>query len=101
MIPPVHPSWLKLLNATFGGYRTFRGIKAELWQMRDPDDESHIMDYYARADNNQIPLRSPNQINDPGATDFLDVELGPQSQSLFDTPEYCYTNQTDKGCPWY
>ena len=101
IIPPVHPSWLKNLKAYFSGVTEFRGIKAELWQMEDPDDPNHIMDYYARADNNQIPLRSPNQINDPGATDFFDVELGPQREELFVTPDYCFENQIEKGCPWY
>ncbi len=48
--------------------------------MEDFDDPNHIMDYYARADNNHIPLRSPNQINDPGTADFFGVELGPQRE---------------------
>ena len=91
VIPPVNPNWVKLLNATYNGTRNFRGIKAELWQMEDPDDPNHIMDYYARADDNRIPLRSPNQINDPGATDFFDTEVGPQNQEYFNVPDYCYT----------
>jgi hypothetical protein len=101
VIPPVNPQWLKLLNATFAGNKIFRGIEAELWQMDDPDDKSQILEYYSRADNNRIPLRSPNQINDPGATDFFDVEIGSQNKKYFEVPWYCESTRVEKGCPWY
>ena len=61
-IPPVSPDWLSKLGAVYSGNTLLRGIEAEKWEMKDPDDESHIMVYYSRADDNRIPLRSPNQI---------------------------------------
>lgn len=44
------------------------------------------------------PVRSTNQAEDPGATDYLDVVLGPQEPSLFKLPEYC-KRPTTRGCP--
>jgi len=67
----------------------------------DPDDPNHTMVYYGLVSNESysIPLRSPNQINDPGSTDFVDVIVFPSLPSLpFQLPTYCLTNPTDKGC---
>ena len=53
--------------------------------------------YWARADANYTPLRSTNQSNDPGATDYLDVVFGPQNDAVFALPEYCQT-KTELTC---
>eukprot|EP01130_Rhizamoeba_saxonica_P002079 TRINITY_DN11887_c0_g1_i1.p1 TRINITY_DN11887_c0_g1~~TRINITY_DN11887_c0_g1_i1.p1 ORF type:complete len:203 (+),score=26.06 TRINITY_DN11887_c0_g1_i1:21-629(+) len=91
------PDWMNKIGAYYAGTSMFRGIQSTMWDMKDPDDPQHIMRYYAAADNG-YPLRSPNQINDPGSTDFFDVMVGPQNKELFKVPEYCYTNPTTWGC---
>lgn len=45
-----------------------------------------------------VAVRSTNQAEDPGATDYLDVVLGPQDPALFKLPAYC-KNIINKGCP--
>jgi len=42
--------------------------------------------------------QSTNQAEDPGATDNLDVVLGPQDPALFKLPAHC-KNIINKGCP--
>eukprot|EP00164_Ancoracysta_twista_P018777 GFYU01032672.1.p1 GENE.GFYU01032672.1~~GFYU01032672.1.p1 ORF type:complete len:271 (+),score=81.10 GFYU01032672.1:87-899(+) len=101
-LPSINPNWISLLGARFNGYKAFRGMMSEEWHMPDPDEPSYTMRYFASAKSNDIPLRSPNQINDPGNTDFFDVNKDdPIDTELFAVPDYCQTNQIDKGCPWY
>jgi hypothetical protein len=100
-IPSVSPNFVGLLNGTFKGHTIFRGVAAELWEFPDPEESSFIMKYYAKASDNTIPLRSPNQFNDRGDTDFFDVQLGPQNEAQFKVPEYCMdkANLVEYGCP--
>ena len=97
----IDPWWVRNLGAQFVRNTTFRGVEAELYKMPDPDQPDFEMEYYAWSKDNRIPLRSQNQANDPGATDYFDVQVGPQRRELFDLPDYCVTNVIDKGCPWY
>jgi len=90
-IGTISPWWLS--TAKFMGFEDFRGMYSEHWRL-----EELAIDYWARA-GSQVPLRATNQIQDPGATDFVDVVLGPQDPSLFVLPQYCLIHQGDKGCP--
>lgn len=101
ILPPVSPFWLQNLEAKFEKNLSFRGLNAQLWTMKDPDDESHIMKYYCTGNNCEIPLRSPNQINDPGATDFYDTEIGNISLDTFEIPKYCEYKVSQKRCPYF
>ncbi len=59
------------------------------------------MKYYCTGNNCEIPLRSPNQINDPGATDFYDTEVGNISLDTFEIPKYCEYKVSQKRCPYF
>jgi len=101
-LPPFAPNWIQLLGGVYVGDKQFRGVDAHVWNMKDPDNPTHTMVYYGLAGNNfpySIPLRSPNQINDPGSTDFVDVIVQTSLPSiLFQLPSYCLINKTEKGC---
>lgn len=98
--PPVNPKFIDNLSPRFSKYTTFRGIEAELWILTETDENGvkHESNYYARADNNSIPLRNPNTFIDPGAADLFDVELGDQPQELFNLPEYCKETEFKDFC---
>lgn len=83
------PDFFVKLGAKFTGEKMVRGMLCDEWSAPDPDDPSHIMKYYARKSDG-LPVRSPNQINDPGATDFMDIMVGSQDPELFEVPDYCY-----------
>ncbi|MES1910802.1 MAG: hypothetical protein MHM6MM_003332 [Cercozoa sp. M6MM] len=91
-LPSVNPAFVLLLGAVEAGEYNFRGVKASRWRYTDPDVPSHQTAYFALRNDNSIPLRSMNQVNDPGATDYVDVYVGPQDESTFDIPDYCFTN---------
>lgn len=98
--PPVNPKFIDNLEPRFVKYTKFRGIDAEMWILTETDEKGNKFEseYYARADNNKIPLRNPNTFVDPGAADLFDVELGEQSQELFKLPEYCKETEFKEFC---
>jgi len=92
-IPTISPWWLS--NATYNETTMFRGMWCHHWDL--PTDLG-VIEYWARADTIYTPVRSTNQANDPGATDYLDVVLGPQDPSLFVLPSYCSNVITTRTC---
>ncbi|KAL6075639.1 Proteophosphoglycan ppg4 [Balamuthia mandrillaris] len=90
----ISPWWLK--SATYKGTVLFKGMYCERWRL-----EELAIDYIARVDDIRTPVRSYNQVEDPGATDYVDVVLGPQNPSLFELPSYCSENKLkdDVSCP--
>ncbi len=84
------PWWLK--GAAYKGQHTFRGMWCDKWTL-----EELGIDYWARS-GDYTPVRSTNQAEDPGATDYLDVVIGPQDPALFVLPKHC-AKLTDRGCP--
>ena len=60
------------------------GVPADFFQL----DADPSLTYWQRSAD-RIPLRSTNQANDPGATDYFDVLIGPQDPALFTIPEFC------------
>ncbi|ELR21112.1 uncharacterized protein ACA1_282980 [Acanthamoeba castellanii str. Neff] len=87
----ISPWWLQ--TGVYKGSDNFRGLYADRWTLPELG-----IDYFARSDSIHTPLRSTNQAEDPGATDYLDVVLGPQDPALFKLPTYC-KNIINKGCP--
>jgi len=88
-LPLVSPDWLKMTN--YVGRTMFRGLWSDVWQFPNVD-ELDGMKYYHRVGDKpetKIPLRSTNQINDPGATDYVDFAVGPSDMSLYKVPSYC------------
>lgn len=101
-IPSIPPDFLRRMGAKFTGYMPFRAIPAQRWEFPDPANSTHTMVYFASDDaGGALPLRSPNQANDPGDTDFFDVMVGPQDPDVFTVPDYCETQRTTMGCPWF
>jgi hypothetical protein len=109
-----------LKTGVYRGSENFRGLYADRWTLPELD-----IDYIARSDSIHTPrtstelslslalfishlltracaylaaVRSTNQAEDPGATDYLDVVLGPQDPALFKLPTYC-KKIINKGCP--
>ncbi|KAI3631274.1 hypothetical protein MIR68_010764 [Amoeboaphelidium protococcarum] len=105
-LPVLAPNWLQ--GAVFEGVQEFRGVQAEKWRLGEVGDGDTVYEYSTTAtalDGQQlrIPLRTTNQANDPGATDWFDFTIGPQSDALFQLPKSCQ-NETvvrpdRKGCP--
>lgn len=93
-IPPVSPNWLQ--GAVYQGMAQIRGVPTTEWYLPLPSNVS----YWNRIDNPYIPVRSSNQVNDPGATDYMDVLFGPQDASLFTIPSACANARPPtKSCP--
>ena len=86
-LPVVSPHFMQF-GGEFEGYQLFRGVYAQKWRLGEVGDEDTIY-FYFRADNQSLPLRSTNQANDPGATDWFDVMVGRQNLSVFDLPADC------------
>lgn len=95
-IPTISPWWMS--NGTYMGADEFRGLYADHWQLKTG---LGLIDYYARAGTDgAVPLRSTNQANDPGATDYFDIAFGPQNLNWFKLPDYCNTRQDPElSCP--
>jgi len=89
-IPTISPWWLQ--TGVYQGSHYFRGMWCDKWTL-----EELGIDYWARA-GDYTPVRSTNQAEDPGATDYFDVVLGPQNPALFVLPAYC-SNPVKMGCP--
>jgi hypothetical protein len=85
--------WLK--NARFNATLDFRGVYSDLWLL---DTDDGVIEYFV-GHSNGVPLRSTNQANDPGATDYFDVMIGPQRDDLFDAPPECMTPVDRVACP--
>lgn len=83
-LPSVSPNWLQ--TTTYKGTYIFRGLPADLFLF---GPELDYIQYWQRADGSAFPMRSTNQANDPGATDYVDVAYGPQNPSLWSVPDYC------------
>jgi hypothetical protein len=80
------PDWLR--DAKFNDTFMFRGIEVENWAL--DTGPSGIVQYYAMASSEwKIPLRSTNQAEDPGATDYFDFVVGDQDDSIFKLPPTC------------
>jgi hypothetical protein len=78
----ISPYWLQ--QTSYVTSLEFRGMWCDLFQFTDGSG----MLYYQRVES-EMPVRSTNQAEDPGATDYVDVQYGPQADSLFDVPSYC------------
>jgi hypothetical protein len=68
----------------------FRDQWAEEWEF--PDGPLKGMKYWARSSVRhelRYPLRSTNQDEDPGDTDYADFVVGDQHDSKFVLPSYC------------
>ncbi len=87
--------WLK--NATFQRKLNFRGVWADEWRLDGSVPEDTIF-YYASAQSG-LPLRSTNQAEDPGATDYFDVSVGAQNRTLFQLPISCQHPVQKVSCP--
>lgn len=83
-LPSVSPNWLQ--TTTYKGTYVFRGLPADLFLF---GPELDYIQYWQRADGSGFPMRSTNQANDPGATDYVDVVYGPQDPALWKVPDYC------------
>ncbi|KAL9642300.1 hypothetical protein ABK040_007298 [Willaertia magna] len=89
-LPLISPKWLSL--TTFKESIIFRGLYANVWEFPNDIEELAGMKYIhrvAQSDDEKIPLRSTNQSNDPGATDYVDFIVGPSDKDLFYIPSYC------------
>jgi hypothetical protein len=91
------PNWLQ--GATFNSTIMFRGLETEVWDLDTGPDG--IIQYYAMAGTQwRNPLRSTNQIEDPGATDYFDFVVGKQNDELFKLPLTCAEGKyTRVDCP--
>eukprot|EP00211_Chloroparvula_japonica_P014998 CAMPEP_0119139218 /NCGR_PEP_ID=MMETSP1310-20130426/27123_1 /TAXON_ID=464262 /ORGANISM="Genus nov. species nov., Strain RCC2339" /LENGTH=231 /DNA_ID=CAMNT_0007130489 /DNA_START=18 /DNA_END=711 /DNA_ORIENTATION=+ len=87
-VPSVSPYWVAD-NFEFDGYVNYRGLPAEHWKWPFPQ---LYLQYFGQAFGDRLPMRSTNQINDLGATDYYDVIPGPQDPALFEIPPYCLEN---------
>mmetsp|Transcript_16886 Transcript_16886/g.25228 ORF Transcript_16886/g.25228 Transcript_16886/m.25228 type:complete len:228 (+) Transcript_16886:20-703(+) len=86
-IPSVSPYWLQSFK--FKSTLLFRGVYAQHWVL--PEDP--FLQYFNRAEGpHRLGLRSTNQANDPGATDYYDIQLGPQKDELWNIPKLCLQN---------
>jgi hypothetical protein len=102
-LPVLSPNWLN--GATLEGVVDFKGMKAERWRLGEVGSPDTIY-FYAKAgygSKHAIPLRSTNQANDPGATDWFDFTVGPQDSMLFNMPKSCIgkieRDPANPGCP--
>eukprot|EP00744_Colponema_vietnamica_P002164 GILI01003463.1.p2 GENE.GILI01003463.1~~GILI01003463.1.p2 ORF type:complete len:231 (-),score=57.54 GILI01003463.1:85-777(-) len=86
MLPNISRFWLRGWN--YKGQQMIKGVWVEKWQS-PIEEELMYFNRVAEQDDDRTPVRSTNQANDPGATDYVDVVLGPQDQSLFSIPAYC------------
>jgi len=89
-IPTISPWWLKLSQFVDRGL--FREMYSDLWEFPKGTGELEGIQYYHRVgatDATKIPLRSTNQQNDPGVTDYTDFVVGAQNQAHFAVPSYC------------
>eukprot|EP01100_Stratorugosa_tubuloviscum_P000920 TRINITY_DN1201_c4_g1_i1.p1 TRINITY_DN1201_c4_g1~~TRINITY_DN1201_c4_g1_i1.p1 ORF type:complete len:197 (-),score=70.99 TRINITY_DN1201_c4_g1_i1:96-686(-) len=86
----ISPYWLQ--STIFEGLTYLRGVWSQRWRFKwNPS-----LLYFNRATPDLTPLRSTNQINDLGATDYYDFILGAQNQSLFEIPSICpKVNETE------
>jgi hypothetical protein len=83
-LPSISPNWLQ--TTTYQGTYFFRGLPADLFTF---GPELDYIQYWQRHNDPNTPMRSTNQANDPGATDYVDVAVGPQNPQLFTIPQYC------------
>jgi hypothetical protein len=81
-IPSVSPWWLSSFK--FKRDIQFRALPAQLWV-----HPMSSLAYVNRIDRLQTPMRSTNQLGDPGATDWYDFVVGEQPSSLWNIPKLC------------
>eukprot|EP01128_Nolandella_sp_AFSM9_P003078 TRINITY_DN13554_c0_g1_i1.p1 TRINITY_DN13554_c0_g1~~TRINITY_DN13554_c0_g1_i1.p1 ORF type:complete len:236 (+),score=48.23 TRINITY_DN13554_c0_g1_i1:31-708(+) len=101
-LPVFPPDWIDHIGGHYLGEELVRGMMSDKFSMPDPDSPQEQMVYYSRrsfdpAQGWQVPVRTQNQVNDPGYTDFFDVIVGDQLSSYFDIPDFCKT-LTESGC---
>lgn len=82
-LPSINPKWLQ--STQYQGTYMFKGIPADLFTFGPELD--YIQYWQRHAD--KTPMRSTNQANDPGATDYIDVAYGEQDPSLWKIPAFC------------
>lgn len=88
-LPSISPSWLR--TTKFNRNLLFRDQWAEEWEF-PPGTPNQGLKYYARVGKSnaeRVPLRSTNQIEDPGDTDYTDFVVGSQDDNHFSIPRYC------------
>lgn len=84
-LPNLSRDWLRSFQLKRAHWQ-LRGMPVRWWQL--PEDPS--LNYYHRYDSpQQTPVRSTNQDDDPGATDYVDWMEGPQNDTLFAIPSFC------------
>ena len=69
----------------------FRDQWSEEWEFPESSPLKG-MKYWSRVgdkNENRIPLRSTNQDEDPGDTDYVDFVVGDQNNNLFKVPSIC------------
>jgi hypothetical protein len=88
-LPTISPHWLR--TTKFMRNLLFRDQWAEEWEY-PPGSPLAGLKYYSRvADRHEqrYPLRSTNQVEDPGDTDYVDFNVGAQNDFHFRIPSYC------------
>ncbi|KAF0981567.1 hypothetical protein FDP41_012224 [Naegleria fowleri] len=88
-LPLISPDWLKMTH--YVGRTLFREMYSDVWQFPNVDDLDGMRYYHkvGSSSETKIPLRSTNQINDPGATDYFDFTIGPSHVNLYQIPKFC------------
>jgi len=88
-LPTISRFWLK--DTKLKRKLLFRDQWAEEWEY-PPGHALYPLKYYSRLNQDQnlrYPLRSTNQIEDPGDTDYVDFMVGEQYNEQFQIPSYC------------
>ena len=95
----IAPDWMR--DAFYNGSIDFRGLKAEQWIIPNDAPEDVIHYYVRRHHGVPVPMRSTNQADDPGGTDYFDHLVADQPMSVFQLPEKCQCREcwTDVSCP--
>lgn len=87
-------------GSVFEGTEHFRGVVSNKWRLGEAGS-SDVIYYYDNVDTGS-PLRTTNQANDPGATDWFDFTVGKQNATLFELPKVCADGDRPApvtGCP--
>eukprot|EP01080_Neovahlkampfia_damariscottae_P005729 gene5729-9552_t len=88
-LPSISPHWLR--TTKLNKKLLFRDQWAEEWEFPE-NGPLKGMKYWARVGKNndeRFPLRSTNQEEDPGDTDYVDFVVGAQNDALFKVPSIC------------
>jgi hypothetical protein len=87
-LPTISRHWLR--GTSFNRNLLFKEQYSEEWEFKDGPNKG--LKYFARSSKNndmRYPLRSTNQVEDPGDTDYSDFVVGEQNSNLFIIPNYC------------